>query len=73
MKLCKDCRFASPPSAPPNEWICAHPAAVFRRTSPVTGERLVDPLPCNTNRQLGKCGMEAKHWEAANAPPTGFV
>jgi hypothetical protein len=72
MKLCKDCRFAGPPSAPPNEWICAHPAAMFRRTSPVTGD-LANPLDCRTNRQRGPCGMDAKHWEAADPPPVGFV
>jgi hypothetical protein len=73
MKLCKDCRFAGPPGAPPNKWICAHPAAVFRRTSPVTGEHLADAMYCNMNRQVGPCGMDAKHWEALDTPPAGFV
>jgi hypothetical protein len=72
MKLCKNRCFAGPPSALPNEWICAHPAAMSRRTTPVTGD-LANPQDCSTNRQRGPCGMNANRWEAVDPPPVGFV
>ena len=45
----------------------------FVGTSPLTGEHLADPLKCNTNRQIGPCGMDAQHWEAGDPPAVGFV
>ncbi len=74
MKLCKDCKYAGQPDAPPSEWIPRPPSgAISLVYSPLTGEHLADPLKCNTNRQIGPCGMDAQHWEAGDPPAVGFV
>jgi hypothetical protein len=58
----------------PEEWICRHPTAVFRRFNLVTGKEEADPLPCWTSRHLaGPCGDEGKHWEPITPGSAAFV
>jgi hypothetical protein len=71
MKLCKDCRWAQPPTNERKEWTCGHTDALFPDVSYVTGELLAHPLSCETERRLGTCGHWAKNWEPK--PEVGFV
>jgi hypothetical protein len=68
MKFCKDCRLA----VKELDWTCHHPDAAHRELDLVTGERRLNRSFCHYERQIGKCGVDAKNWQPIKTSG-GFV
>jgi hypothetical protein len=64
MKFGKDCWFA----VKELDWKCHHPDAAQSELDLVTGENRINRSYCQYERQIGKCGVDAKNWQ-----PIGFV
>ncbi len=56
MRLCIECKYCHVSTKIDNIRLCSHPDIL----SPVDG----NPYRyCLTEREIGKCGKEGKHWE----------